>query len=116
MGDLLNVTLMGGDWDALDDVLGVLMTLCLVCSDASLAYAYARLRKQWAARGLVASGRPGPGGRRAGHDDYPAAVESARQCGIAYAAAATRLAAAAASAAGHLAAGQPPPVPQPSGV
>jgi hypothetical protein len=116
MGDLLNIAVTGDGWDLLHEVLGVLITLSLVCSDASLAYAYARLRKQWAARAVVGSGRFAPGGRRAGHDDYPAAVESAQRCGIAYAAAATQLAAAAAPAASHLATGQPLPVPQPSGI
>ncbi|HKA03152.1 MAG TPA: hypothetical protein VKD67_02450 [Acidimicrobiales bacterium] len=115
MGDLLNIAVMGDGWDLLDELLGVLIALSLVCSDASLAYAYARLGKQWAARAVVGSGRCEPGGR-AGHDDYPAAVESAQRCGIAYAAAATQLAAAAAAAASHLAAGQPPPVPQPGGL
>lgn len=94
----------------------MLAGLALVCSDASLAYAHARLGKRRAA-GLI-GGSPmmpvsapavdgsAPGG------GYEAAVASARRCTVMYAGAASRLAGAAVPIAIRLAAGQPAIMPE----
>jgi hypothetical protein len=100
----------------LDDIVVMLAGLALVCSDASLAYAHARLGKRRAA-GLI-GGSPmmpvsapavdgsAPGG------GYEAAVASARRCTVMYAGAASRLAGAAVPIAIRLAAGQPAIMPE----
>ncbi|HEV8561886.1 MAG TPA: hypothetical protein VGR06_36655 [Actinophytocola sp.] len=117
MGSLLDFLSVGDGVDVLDDILAVLVPLTLVCSDAGLAYARARLGKRWA---LASIGEPRPApaswavaDRCVGVDGYEAAVASACRCAVAYAEAAARLAQAAVPVAAQLAAGRLAVPPEP---
>jgi hypothetical protein len=118
MESLLNFLTIGDGLDVfggLDDVV-MLAGVALVCSDASPAYAHARLAKRRAA-GLIGGSPmmplspPAVDGSAHG-DGYEAAVASARRCAVAYAGAASRLAGAAVPVAIRLAAGQPAIMPE----
>jgi hypothetical protein len=115
MGSLLDLLPVGDGLDVLDDIVVQLIALALLCSDASLAYAQARLGKRRALQligGLQSVPASHPAGDWAAADGYRPAVASASRSAVMYAGAATRLAWAAVPIAAGLATGRPAVTPQ----